>query len=276
MSPGGQTVVSMWGRDARDRGLEPNPFSLQEWRRARRLPEDPENPPLIGDKNPYGDWSKIRTKHLLKRYGCREKAPAFCPPEPDYVLVGAFNDVARDKDTKTPYKRCLDNMQYIGGAAHAMLSSMEPIFLLREQLGAMHRQVEQGTFPFHATVGPGSFQDWIENTAYDISNTVFRGVRDAAILGAAGFNEQIKTIRKMVVDHPRTESLPISIERCPPSEAFFCGGHDEYLKSENARKWHKRIMLIWILAHRNFNKYIYCECLFESLSNSDSKNIIIL
>ena len=103
MSPGGQTVVSMWGRDAKDRGLEPNPFSLQEWRRARRHPE---NPPLIGERNPYGDWSKIRTKHLLKRYGCREKAPAFCPPEPDYVLVGAFNDVARDKDTKAPYKRC--------------------------------------------------------------------------------------------------------------------------------------------------------------------------
>ena len=193
---------------------------------------DPENPPLVGERNPYGDWEKIRTRQLLKRYGCREKAPAFCPPHPDYVLVGAFNDVAKDKDTKMPYKRCHDNMQVIGGAAHAMLASMSPIFNLREQLAHMEREVERGVFPFHATVGPGSFLQWIRDTAYDISHTVFRGVKDAAVLSAAGFNEQIKTIRKMVVDHPRTESLPISIDRCAPSEEFFCGGHDDYLKDQ--------------------------------------------
>ena len=113
-----------------------------------------------------------------------------------------------------------------------MFASMDPIFELRQQLGAMLRLVARGEDPFDAAFGLGSLHEWLESTAFNISNTVFRGVRDAAVLGAAGFNEQIKTIRKMVVDHPRTESLPISIERCPPSEAFFCGGHDEYLKDQ--------------------------------------------
>ena len=74
----------------------------------------------------------------------------------------------------------------------------------------MLRLVAQGNDPFDAAFGLGSLHEWLGSTAITISNTVFRGARDAAILGAAGFNEQIKTIRKMVVDHPRTESLPIS------------------------------------------------------------------
>ena len=76
----------------------------------------------------------------------------------------------------------------------------------------MLRLVAQGNDPFDAAYGLGSLHEWLESTAFTISNTVFRGAKDAAILGAAGFNEQIKTIRKMVVDHPRTESLPISID----------------------------------------------------------------
>ena len=52
MSPGGKTVSSIWGGDTKDQGLDPNPFSLQEWRRARRLPMDPQNPPQVGERNP--------------------------------------------------------------------------------------------------------------------------------------------------------------------------------------------------------------------------------
>ena len=126
----------------------------------------------------------------------------------------------------------MDNMGLVGGAAHAMFSSMDPIFELRQQLGAMLRLVDEGNDPFDAVYGFGSFREWLTSTAYSISNTVFRGVKDAAVMGAACFNEQIKTIRKMVVDHPRTESLPISIDKCPPSEEFFCGGHHEYLRDQ--------------------------------------------
>ena len=50
------------------------------------------------------------------------KGPAFCPPHPDYVLVEAFNDATRDKDTKMSYKRCHNNLQVIGGATLGMLT----------------------------------------------------------------------------------------------------------------------------------------------------------
>ena len=122
MSPGGKTVSSIWGRELKDQGLNPNPFSLLEWRRAGRLPTGPRSPPQVGERYPYGDWQEIGIRQLFKKYGCREKAPAFCPPHPDYVLVEAFNDAARDKDTKMPYKRCHDNLQVIGGAALGMLA----------------------------------------------------------------------------------------------------------------------------------------------------------
>ena len=210
--PRGENVVSLWGTNVRDKGLDPSQFALQEWRRARRLPADPENPPLIGDKNPFGEWTRLRAGKLLKYYGCRKKAKAFCPPEPDWALLKAFEDVEKHKDSKACYKHCVDNMSLVGGAAHAMFASMDPIFELRQQLGAMLRLVDEGNDPFDAVYGFGSFREWLTSTAYSISNTVFRGVKDAAVMGAAGFNEQIKTIRKMVVDHPRTESLPISID----------------------------------------------------------------
>ena len=72
--------MSIWGKDSKDPGLDPHSFCLAQWRRARRLPKDPENPPQVGEANPFGDWQKIKVRQLLKKYGCREKAPAFCPP----------------------------------------------------------------------------------------------------------------------------------------------------------------------------------------------------
>ena len=44
------------------------------------------------------------------------------------MLVEAFNDIGKQTDTKIPYKRFNDNMELFGGAAHAMLASMVPIF----------------------------------------------------------------------------------------------------------------------------------------------------
>ena len=232
MSPGGENVVSLWGKNVQDKGLEPSQFALQEWRRARRLPADPENPPIIGDKNPFGDWTRLRAERLLKYYGCRQKAKAFCPPEPDLALSKAFQEVELHKDTKACYKQCVDNMGLVGGSAHAMFSAMDPIFDLRQQVGSMINLIDEGYDPFDEGFGFGTLREWLKDVGRAISGVVFRGVKDAAILSAACFNNQVKTIRKMVVDHPRTAALPISIDKCPPSEEFFCGGHHKYLKEQ--------------------------------------------
>ena len=64
----------------------------------------------------------------------------------------------------------------------------------------MLRLAAQGIDPFDAAFGLGSLHDWLGSSAFTFSNTVFRGAEDAAILGAAGFNAQIKIIRKMLVD----------------------------------------------------------------------------
>ena len=71
-----------------------------------------------------------------------------------------------------------------------------------------------------------------ERTFLRHSHTVFRGVKDAAILGAAGFNDQVKGVRKMVADHARCARLPLNIDKCPPSEKYFCGGNTQYLKDQ--------------------------------------------
>ena len=64
-----------------------------------------------------------------------------------------------------PYKRCHDNMQLFGGAAHAMLASMVPIFNLREQLAHMEGAVGRGVSPFSAAAdGPGSLLQWIRDS----------------------------------------------------------------------------------------------------------------
>ena len=232
MSPGGEKVVSLWGKDAQDKGLEPSEFALQQWRRARRLPADPENPPAIGDKNPFGDWTKLKAERLLKYYGVRQKARAFCPPEHDLAIGDAFRAVENHKDTKVAYKQCIDNMALVGGSAHAMFSAMDPIFDLRQQIGAMVNHMDDGYDPFSEEFGLGTLREWLKNVGRGLGSVVFRGVKDAAILSAAAFNNQIKTIRKMVVDHPRVGKLPLSIDKCPPSEQYFCGGHHEFLKEQ--------------------------------------------
>ena len=232
MSPGGENVVSLWGKDAQDKGLVPSPFALQEWRRARRLPADPENPPSIGDKNPFGDWTRLKAERLLKYYGVRQKARAFCPPKPDLALTKAFQEVELHKDSKVIYKQCMDNMTLIGGSAHAMFSAMDPIFDLRQQIGTMVNHIDDGYDPFDEEFGLGTLREWLKNAGRAVSGVVFRGVKDAAILSAAAFNNQVKIIRKMVVDHPRAAALPLTIDKCPPSEEYFCGGHHEFLKEQ--------------------------------------------
>ena len=95
----------------------------------------------------------------------------------------------------------------------------------------MLRLAAQGNDPFDAAFGLGSLHEWFGSTAFTISNTVFRGAEDAAILGAAGFNEQIKIIRKMLVDFLVQKASLSAVSYAPPEE-FFCGDHDEYLKDQ--------------------------------------------
>ena len=70
--------------------MQPSAFTPKQWREARQLPEDPENPPKDGDPNLFGDWERINTKYLERKYGARDKAPAFCPPKPEDILIKAF------------------------------------------------------------------------------------------------------------------------------------------------------------------------------------------
>ena len=126
-------MKSIWGRDLKDPGLVPNSFCLAQWRRGRRLPADPEHPPQIGEANPYGEWDKIKCRKAIKAYCCREKAPAFCPPLPDSILVEAFKDLETQEKTKTSYKKYNENMKNVGGSMHALLHSQVPIFSRKEE-----------------------------------------------------------------------------------------------------------------------------------------------
>ena len=92
---------------------------------------------------------------------------------------------------------------------------------------------EEGVSPFTAAAdGPGSLLQWMEDLSYALNHTVFRGVKDAVTLGAAGFNEQVKGIRKMVAEHPRCTGLSVNIDKCPPSEKHVCGDRTEFLKNQ--------------------------------------------
>ena len=137
----------------------------------------------------------------------------------------AFKDIESQADTKIPYKRFNESMELFGGAAHAMLGAMVPVFGLKEQLAYMTTKIkEEGVSPFTAAAdGPGSLLQWMEDLSYALNHTVFRGVKDAAILGAAGFNEQVKGVRKMVAEHPRCDRLSVYIDKCPALDPFFPG-----------------------------------------------------
>ena len=107
--------------------MQPSAFALKQWREARRLPEDPENPPKDGDPNPFGDWEKISTKILIKKYGARDKAPAFCPPKPEYILIKAFKEIEKAGATATAYKAAMDTMADVGASMNAFLLAAEPV-----------------------------------------------------------------------------------------------------------------------------------------------------
>ena len=87
-------------------------------------------------------------RKAIRAFCCREKATAFCPPLPDSILVEAFKDLENQEKTKASYKKFNDNMKYVGGSMHALLSSQVPIFSLKEELVKFARKVrEEGTFP---------------------------------------------------------------------------------------------------------------------------------
>ena len=142
-------MKSIWGKDSKDPGKAPDSFCLAQWRRARRLPADPANPPQIIESNPFREWDKIKCRRATKGFCCREKAPAFCPPLPDSILVEAFKDLETQEKTKTSYKKYNENMKNVGGSMHALLHSQVPIFSLKEELVKFARRVrEEGAFPW--------------------------------------------------------------------------------------------------------------------------------
>ena len=63
----------------------------------------------------------MKHTRLVKKYGCRAKAPAFCPPLPDHILIEAFKDLESKDESKAIYKQAIQNMTHIGASAHALL-----------------------------------------------------------------------------------------------------------------------------------------------------------
>ena len=115
-----------------------------------------------------------------------------------------------------------------------MLGALVPIFSLKEEMVRMAKKIrEEGSSPWSSLDdGPNSLLQWIEDLCYDFNHTVFRGAKDVVTLGAAGFNDQVKGIRKMLSDHPRCKRLSVNIDKCPPSETHFCGDRTEFLKNQ--------------------------------------------
>ena len=111
------------------------------------LPSDPANLPKIGEPNPYGEWDKIRCKWAIKAFSCRDKAPAFCPPLPDSILIEAFKDLESQDKTKVAFKRCHENMKHVGASMHALLFSAVPVFSLKEKL-VKFSQVQSSSVQF--------------------------------------------------------------------------------------------------------------------------------
>ena len=79
------------------------------------------------------------------------------------MLVRAFKDLESQEKTKVPYKRFNDNMQLFGGAAHAMLGALVPIFSLKKELVNMAKKIrEEGSSPWSSLDdGPDSLLQWI-------------------------------------------------------------------------------------------------------------------
>ena len=139
--------MSLWGKDKEEPGLKPEEFPLRQWRRVRRIAEDPAKPVPIGENHPYGAWDKIRLTTLVKKYGCREKAPAFCPPLPDDVLIEAFKDLESKEASKATWSQANKNMVNVGASAHALLWALMPVFSLKEELVKIGKLVREGTSP---------------------------------------------------------------------------------------------------------------------------------
>ena len=140
--------MSLWGKDKEELGLKPEEFPLRQWRRVRRIADDPALPIPIGEHHPKGAWDKIKVSHLVKKYGCREKAPAFCPPLADEVLIEAFKDVESKEASKPTWKQTQDNMKHIGASAHALLWGMMPLFSLKEELVQVGKMIKDGDCPW--------------------------------------------------------------------------------------------------------------------------------
>ena len=65
-------------------------------------------------------------------------------------------------------------MQLFGGAAHAMLGALVPIFSLKEEMARMAKKIrEEGTSPWPSLDdGPDSLLQWIEDLCYDFNHTL--------------------------------------------------------------------------------------------------------
>ena len=225
--------MSLWGKDKEDIGLKPEEFPLRQWRRVRRIADDPASPIPIGEHHPKGAWDKIRVTRLLKKYGCREKAPAFCPPLADEVLIEAFKDVETKDASKHTWKQTQDNLKHIGASAHALLWGMLPLFGLKEELVQVGKMIRDGEDPWpNYSSGEDSFLDWVDNLSADLSARVFEGVRHSLHLSGKAFNDQIAVVRKMVASHHRCKRLQTSLDKCAPTETHFCGNHTALLKAQ--------------------------------------------
>ena len=92
------------------------------------------NPPKDGNPNPFGNWEKIKTSDLRKKYGAKNKALAFCPPQPEDILIKAFKEIEKAKATATAYKAAMDTMADVGASTNAFLLAAEPIIKLKLEL----------------------------------------------------------------------------------------------------------------------------------------------
>ena len=55
----------------------------------------------------------------------KDKAPAFCPPQPEDIVIKAFKEIEKAKDTAAAYKAAMDTMAEVGASMNAFLFATE-------------------------------------------------------------------------------------------------------------------------------------------------------
>ena len=118
---------------------------------------------------------------LVKKYGCRERAPAVCLPLPDYILIEAFKVLETKEESWATCKQANLNMATIGASAHAILWGLLPFFWLYEVLVRLGNQIrDEGISPWTSLDGgPSNVLEWIDYLSSVISDGVFKGLGES-------------------------------------------------------------------------------------------------